>query len=268
MNVARTLAAGSLSILMLLAGCSHEQPQAHRPLSPFTAAKAITDQALQQNVEYPYTAHLASVGNETALRTLMRLRGLDDLAAAQHGAVLTYLVDVWGDKPFTAVLMDEQDDTQQYVALLIRDEIWRNYGQQIANRQAAAQAKAANDADETAHAPQPAKTDSVATVEGDENMEVVCTVDLGGHTGDQDLYSLRDPAAKAEDNEPHVATADNGQKDSDAAEPCPCPCPSDREHICPNGWCAMQHRFPCLHKLAMIRYGQYTAADVAGIAQR
>jgi hypothetical protein len=265
MKIARTLAAGSLSILMLLAGCSHEQPQAHRPLSPFTAAKAITDQALQQNVEYPYTAHLASVGNETALRTLMRLRGLDDLAAAQHGAVLTYLVDVWGDKPFTAVLMDEQDDTQQYVALLIRDEIWRDYSQQLADRQAAAQAKAAA-AEETARAPQPTKTEAVATPDGEENMEVVCTVDLGGNTGDQDLYSLRDPAAQAEDNKPHIATTEVEPKNADKAEPCAYP--SDKKHICPNAWCAMQHRFPCLHKLAMIRYGQYTAANVVGIAQR
>lgn len=269
MMTARTLAAAGLCLLLVLAGCQHDQPQARRPLSPFSAGKAITDQALTQNVEYPYTAHLASLGNETALRVLMRLNGLDEVAAAQHGAVLTYLVETWGDKRFTAVLIDEQEPVQRYVAMLVRNDVWQDYGQFLAHRQTAAA---------HAHAQVEAPTQQACLAETpdtdtqNEEIDVVAAIDLGGSTGEQDLVMMRDRPPHEQKpehrncNHRYLDEPDQSAQ-ADRGETCGCPAEKQPEHICPNAWCAMQHRFPCLHKLAMIRYGQYTAANVVGVPE-
>jgi hypothetical protein len=229
------LAGTMLLSLLAMGGCQHDQPEARRPLSPFAAGKAVSEQALAQGVEYPYTAHLASLKNEPALRVLMRLQGLDETAARQHGAVLIGLVYAWGDVPFTKVLMGEDEAVQQYVTTLIRDELWRDY------RAGAAEPYAG-------HTPEQDTNVTLAeTSERPEQVDVVCTVDIGGTHGDADLLGMREQS-----DQPRSAT-------SNACKP------ADNNHRCPNGSCRMQHFFPCLHRLAMVRYGQYTAPRVAGM---
>jgi hypothetical protein len=268
----RTLVAGALLACLLATGCAHEEPEARRALSPFYAAQEVTAQALEEGIEYPYTTHLASLGNEPALRVMMRLGGLDETAAQQHGAVLLELLETWGDVPFTTVLMGENDAVQQYVTTLIRDEVWQQVG--------AMQAEGVHASHQPAARNEPADVDPPAPVEPtvaeadpaddggqSENVQVVCSVDIGGRYGETELCSLRQADTGDTDapvEEPDVVALAETQPQPREND-CRCDCDRSSEHRCPNGWCAMQHRFPCLHKLAMVRYGQYTAAEVDGI---